>query len=251
MAPPPEQNSSLTGLAARLLAGYLHFVHRSSDVVLDPPDIREKLTRAHPYILAMWHGQFGMMPALHIGEYRVSAIAARHGDAEVLAKTLARFNIELVRGAGANGLMRRGKLRDVGGVHALRSAIKLLKGGSTFALTADVPPGPPRVSGEGIVTLARLSGRPIIPFAVASSRFLTLRTWSRMTINLPYSKLAYVIGEPIHIPGDADMEALGRYRTEVDAALNAVTARAYQLAGADVARIAPPPWVPRRKQKLT
>jgi lysophospholipid acyltransferase (LPLAT)-like uncharacterized protein len=39
-------------------------------------------------------------------------------------------------------------------------------------MTAEVPPGPARKAGIGIVTLARMSGRPIIPVAAATSRFL-------------------------------------------------------------------------------
>jgi 3-deoxy-D-manno-octulosonic-acid transferase len=120
-------------------------------------------------------------------------------------------------------------------------------------MTADVPPGPARRCGEGIITLARMSGRPIVPLAVASSRFLTLDTWSRLTINLPYSKLAFVYGEAIHVPRDADAEALERYRQDLERALNAVTLRAYELAGADVRRATPrsaDPTIPPPKPGL-
>ena len=40
-------------------------------------------------------------------------------------------------------------------------------------MTADVPPGPARSAGEGIGTLASLSGRPVVPFAIATKRFIT------------------------------------------------------------------------------
>ncbi len=45
-------------------------------------------------------------------------------------------------------------------------------------------------AGVGIVMMSKFSGRPIVPFAVATSKFVVLPTWSRMTINLPFSKLA-------------------------------------------------------------
>jgi 3-deoxy-D-manno-octulosonic-acid transferase len=231
----PQQKSKLYRFAGRTLARYMRFVHRSSRVILEPADARERLVMAnHPFILAMWHGQFLMMPLLHTGGIQVSAILARHGDAEALGQVLSEFNIKLVRGSGA-GLRQK----DRGGVYALRTALKVIKEGSTFSMTADVPGGAARQAGSGIVVLARLSGRPILPFAVASSRFLALNTWSRMTINLPYSKLAYVIGDPIWVPADADEETVERLRLEVEAALNTVTKRAYQLAGADPARATP------------
>jgi lysophospholipid acyltransferase (LPLAT)-like uncharacterized protein len=45
-----------------------------------------------------------------------------------------------------------------------------------------------------------LSGRPIVPFAVATSRYRAINSWSRMTINLPFSKLGIVMGDPIFVP---------------------------------------------------
>jgi 3-deoxy-D-manno-octulosonic-acid transferase len=230
----PQQTSKLYRFAGRTLARYMRWVHRSSTVVLDPPDARERIGATHPFILSMWHGQFMMMPVLHIGGYRVAAIAARHGDAEILAEMLPQFNIECVRGAGAAG-----RMKERGGSYALRTAVKLLKGGATFSMTADVPPGPARHAGSGIVTIARLSGRPMLPLAVASSRFIALNSWSRMTINLPYSKIAYVIGEPIWVPDDADEETIEHYRLEIEAALNTVTERAYRIAGGNIKRATP------------
>jgi len=75
--------------------------------------------------------------------------------------------------------------------------------------------------------------------ASATSRFVALKTWSRMTINLPFSKLAYVMGDPISVAPDADEAALEATRSELERSLNAATTRAYGLAGADVKRITP------------
>jgi 3-deoxy-D-manno-octulosonic-acid transferase len=163
---------------------------------------------------------------------KISAMVARHGDAELIGAAMSCFDVDLIRGAGAGG-----RRKDRGGAHALRAAVRALNSGSSIVITADVPPGPARRAGPGIVMLARLSGRPIIPTAVATSRFIALNTWSRMTINLPFSKLAYVAGDPIRVAPDADREALEAASAELERSLNAVTARAYELAGADIARI--------------
>lgn len=238
MAQSPQRESILGRYIGLLGARYMRFVRSTSEMVVDPPDMVERANATHPFILAMWHGQFVLQPTLHEvngKKFRVSAIAARHTDATAITALLGQFDIEVVRGAGANE-----RKKDKGGVYALRTATKLLKGGSTFSMTADVPPGPARRAGTGIVTLAKFSGRPILPFAVATSRFLVLPTWSRMTINLPYSKLAYVVGDPIAVPSEADVEALEHYRQQVEAGLNRVTERAYALVGADVARVTPP-----------
>jgi len=60
-----------------------------------------------------------------------------------------------------------------------------------------------------------------------------------MTVNLPYSKLAFVGGDPIHVPRDADAETLETLRKQLETQLNAATVRAYELAGADIKRATP------------
>ena len=73
--------------------------------------------------------------------------------------------------------------------------MQALRDGRTVAMTADVPGGKARQAGLGIVMVARQSGRPILPVAIATSRYISLNTWSRMTINLPYSGLGFAVGD--------------------------------------------------------
>jgi 3-deoxy-D-manno-octulosonic-acid transferase len=141
-----------------------------------------------------------------------------------------------VRGAGSAG---RG--RDRGGAEAAHGLIASLREGFSIALTGDIPPGPARKCGLGIVLISSRSGRPIVPFAVATSRYRSVNSWSRMTINLPFSKLGIVMGDPIHVPREAGPAELEVYRKRVEAALNEVTAKAYRLAGADMTRATPVP----------
>lgn len=225
--PTSKTNRFLIATTGRFIAGLIRTVRRTSRTVYEPPDFFDKLRSQVPFIMAMWHGQFMMLPDLNTREYRVEAMVARHGDAELVAYVLSRFDISAIRGAGAGD-----RKRNRGGAYALRAAVKALDNGSIVAMTADIPPKRPRIAGEGIVTLARLSGRPIIPVAAATSRFLVLNTWSKMTVNLPLSRLAWVAGEPIFVDADADDEALEQARLKVENALNAVTARAYELAKA-------------------
>ena len=69
--------------------------------------------------------------------------------------------------------------------------VRTLQDGCNVALTADVPKRS-RVAGLGIIMLARESGRPIMPFAMATSRFIRLKNWDRTTINLPFGRGALV-----------------------------------------------------------
>jgi 3-deoxy-D-manno-octulosonic-acid transferase len=221
-------SESVVAFGSAVAAGYIRLVYNTSEVRRDPPDTDAKLFAEHPQIFAMWHGQFGMLPKIKPDRPAdVAAMVARHGDAELIAGVLSRFGMRLIRGAGA-GYRRRNR----GGAAALRESLKALQQGTTVAMTADVAPGPARKAGNGIVMLAKLSGRPIVPCAMATNRYLTLSNWSAFTINLPFSKLGIVVGDPVRVPEDADSAALEAARIAVERGLNQATARAYELAGA-------------------
>ncbi len=51
--------------------------------------------------------------------------------------------------------------------------------------------------------------------------------------------LAFVVGDPIEVPADADADVLESKRLELETALNAVTSKAYELAGGDIRRATP------------
>jgi lysophospholipid acyltransferase (LPLAT)-like uncharacterized protein len=104
-----------------------------------------------------------------------------------------------------------------------------LEDGCTVALTADVPKVSRR-AGVGIIRLAQLSGRIILPAAVATHRRKVLDNWDRTAINLPFSRVGMVAAEPIFVARDADAAALEAIRQRVESDLNRVTARAYEIA---------------------
>ena len=106
--------------------------------------------------------------------------------------------------------------------------LSALQQGYNVALTADVPKVS-QVAGQGIVMLGRLSGRPIYPVAVATSRRITLKNWDRSAVNLPFGTVAIVVGAPVRVPTDADEALLEQCRIAVEQELKKVTARAYAI----------------------
>ena len=234
MARIPIDKRTLNRFAGRLGARYIRLVTRTSTILPETTATQERAAAQHPCIFAFWHGQFLMIPAIRPQNVPTANMVARHGDAELIGEALKSFNMELIRGSGAAG-----RKKDRGGATALRTALKTLRGNSSIAMTADIPPGPARRAGLGIVKLAQLSGRPIIPVATASSRFLALNTWSRMTINLPFSRIGVTIGEPIFVSRTADDNALEAARLRVQHALDVATEDIYARVGADITRATP------------
>jgi len=218
------------------VASYIRFTKKHNKFTFEPTDIDDYFRKHDPFILSVWHGQFLLIPTIRPKDMSATIVVGRHGDAELAAKVVKRFGVTPVRGSGAGG---RRAHRDRGGAKALREAITALKKGDCIVSTADVPPGPAQKVGQGIITMARLSGRPIIPAAIATKRAITFQSWSRLTINLPFSKGALVASDPIYVPRKATPHELEQIRQTLESAMGLVTSRAHALAGRNPKKIAP------------
>ncbi len=122
-------------------------------------------------IVAFWHAQQLMIPFGYRGT-GAHVLISQHGDGEIIARIIARFGHEAVRGSSTRG-----------GAGALRALIKLGRSGQDVAVTPDGPKGPRHVAKLGVIHLAKATGLPIVPLAFACSKKNSLRagiaTWSR------------------------------------------------------------------------
>ena len=206
-----------------LAAEFLRLVWLTNRFSFDPPEVYDIVEPQMPAILAFWHGQHFMTPFIKTKEsHRGKVLISRHRDGEFNAIAVERLGIGTIRGSGDHGSAFHRK----GGVGAFKEMVRALEQGYNVALTADVPKRS-RIAGLGIIMLARESGRPIMPFAMATSRFLRLKNWDRTTINLPFGRGALVGGEIIVVPPDAGAETMEELRVRLESTLNDATARAY------------------------
>jgi lysophospholipid acyltransferase (LPLAT)-like uncharacterized protein len=210
-----------------LAAEFLRLVWLTNKFSIHPPNAYENVESQMPIILAFWHGQHFMTPFLKQKKsYRAKVLVSRHRDGEFNAIAAQRLGVGAIRGSGDHGSAFHRK----GGVGAFKEMVRALEDNYNVALTADVPKRS-RVAGLGIIMLAREAGRPIMPIAIATSRFIRLNNWDRTTINLPFGRGAMVGGELIVVPPDADGETMEKLRAQLEAALEEVTGRAYALVG--------------------
>jgi lysophospholipid acyltransferase (LPLAT)-like uncharacterized protein len=213
------------GVAA---AEYLRFVWKTTRFAIEPPDIYERMEKELPIILAMWHGQHFLAPFLRPPQYRAKVLISRHRDGEINAVAAEWLGVGTIRGSGDHG----GQFARKGGVGAFREMLAALEQGYSVATTADVPKVA-RVAGLGIVKLAQMSGRLIVPAAIATRRRIELDTWDRSVFHLPFGRGAGVAGKPIRVPADADDAQLEAARRAVEAQLNFATKRAYEIVDSD------------------
>ena len=210
-----------------LVAAFLRLVWRTNRFSFDPPEIYDIVEPQMPAIFAFWHGQHFITPFVKTKEsQRVKVLISRHRDGEYNAIAAERLGIGIIRGSGDHGSAFHRK----GGVGAFKEMVRAIEQGYNVALTADVPKRA-RIAGLGIIMLARETGRPIMPFAMVTSRYWRLKNWDRTTINLPFGRGALVGGEIIMVPPDADSEKMEELRVRLETSLNDATMRAYAQVG--------------------
>jgi lysophospholipid acyltransferase (LPLAT)-like uncharacterized protein len=210
-----------------LAAEYLRLVWLTNKFSFDPADVYQRVEPLQPVIFAFWHGQHFMTPFIKTKDsHRGKVLISRHRDGEFNAIAAERLGIGTIRGSGDHGSAFHRK----GGVGAFKEMVRALAENYNVALTADVPKRS-RVAGLGVIMLARESGRPIMPFAMATSRFIRLDNWDGTTINLPFGRGALVGIEEILVPPDADAETMEKLRVQLEANLNEATRRAYAQVG--------------------
>ncbi|MBM6592704.1 lysophospholipid acyltransferase family protein [Microvirga pudoricolor] len=209
-----------------MVARYLELVRRTNRFVMEPADAYERIGPMMPVIAAMWHGQHFMIHFAKRPQDRAASLVSRSGDGEFNAIALRHLGIRAIRGSGARGR----DVRKKGGVSAMRGMLRALAQGEMVVMTADIPKVA-RVCGDGIVILAQISGRPIVPVAVVTSRRRDFDSWDKASIGLPFGRGAMVLGDPIHVARDADAATIEAARQTVERELDRVHERAYALIG--------------------
>ncbi len=214
---------ALIGFSA---AQYVRLVDRTTIwQVTNGNFLNDLLAQGTGFILITWHGSLMMTPVGWPGPKPLHVLVSRHGDGELVAHAMTRFGMVMVRGS----TYREDRDRDKGGAAATRQLVALLKDGQAVALTPDGPRGPARSLSGGVITLARLSGAPILPVTILTARHRLLRSWDHFRVALPFSNGAIVFGEPIVVDRLLDEDGKEAKRLEVEVALNAVTDQAGHL----------------------
>lgn len=213
---------------ARLAIWYLKLTFRTNSWEVDPPDALDRAKPYFPVIGAVWHGQHVLLPAIPL-DIHASVMISKSLDGEITARVAEAFGSKAIRASGGR---ESRKLLQKGGITGFLEMLNALENGESVMQTADIPKGTPRKAGMGIIQLARRSGRPIIPLAVASSRRKVFAgAWDRTTFNLPFGKSAICMGSPIKVPQDADDLLMEEARKALQLELNRITKAAYKMTG--------------------
>jgi lysophospholipid acyltransferase (LPLAT)-like uncharacterized protein len=220
----------LTRLASSLIALYLRLVYATSRWSFVTPDLRD-LLRTGPVVVTFWHAQLAAMPHIFRAFRKSHMLISAHRDGELIARTVESLGFSTVRGSTARQKPGEHRPKDKGGAAALRRMIRIVKNGGVVGITPDGPRGPRMRVSPGTITLAQLSGAPLLAVSYSSSRAIRFRSWDRFLLPLPFGHIHVAFAEPISLPPRLDDGAAAQSRLRLEEALNQLTALCDGAAG--------------------
>lgn len=160
-------------------------------------------------IFAFWHGRMMMCPTIEPRGRKMHVLISTHRDGILISKVISHFGEATIAGSSSKG-----------GSAAVKEIVRTLKSGDNISITPDGPRGPLQVAQMGIVTIAKLTGRKIIPITYSSSRHRRFKSWDRFMVALPFGKIVFCAGAPLLVSRDADDAAQEQARLTVERVMN-------------------------------
>jgi len=181
------------------------------------PDVLKKETG--PVIFCIWHNRLPLSLIMYRRYVRqkqqphqMAAIVSASKDGGVVARILEHFGVEPVRGSSS----RRGS-------QALLELTTWAERGYDLAITPDGPRGPRYEIQAGAAALAQLTGLPLVPVSYHLHWKISLKSWDRFQIPLPFGRTVLKFGQPVRIPREVTDEQRELLRKQVEQQLRDLT----------------------------
>ena len=188
-------------LAARMFYMLLRMLRFTWRVYFSDPHGIMEAGRDRPLIFCAWHNRLAYV-MIAIREdiqpktgRRLAAMVSASRDGAFLVEILRAFDVEPVRGSTS----RRGR-------QALLELSRQVKAGRHLGITPDGPRGPCYEIQDGILSLAQLTGLPIVPLGCQARRKVRFKSWDRFQLPWPLTRCDVAFGEPLEVPRKATDE---------------------------------------------
>ncbi|MFA5701829.1 MAG: lysophospholipid acyltransferase family protein [Desulfuromonas sp.] len=201
----------LIHLVPPLAVACIHVIYLSSkrEVVVDE-QVQQMWQRGEKMILSLWHDQLLLMAKAYKFNAQILISASR--DGELIARAMAYMGQKAVRGSSSRG-----------GSGAFKQLLRLTREPYDLVITPDGPRGPRHEIKEGVVHLARLSKRGVVPMTMACSRGHRFASWDKFLLPYPFGRLVFIYGQPLYFGTN---ETSAQFHQRLSAAMDATAKQA-------------------------
>lgn len=178
-----------------------------------------------PVVFSFWHNRamfcaYLLYQKLLRHGFPITILVSLSRDGELGARLARSWKAGVVRGSASRG-----------GTAGLRRLYRVVSREKSSAITIpDGPRGPLYTAKPGAVVLAQMCGVPIQPMAFAAEKFWTVRSWDRLIVPRPFTRIWLNLGAPLDVPKDLPGDALEGQRQRLEDTLNRLVEEARSAA---------------------
>ena len=185
------------------------------------PEAQSLIEGEKAFIACFWHGRMVMMSSAWTAPpERMHLLISTHRDGQLISQPIRKLGYKQIEGSSGHG-----------GVHAFREMARVLRQDHVVAITPDGPRGPRMRVKPGVLKIAQLTGKPIVPLSGAVKSCWMLKSWDRFLIPKPFTKGLLSAGKPITIAKDLNEAELEAIRLQLEEELQGLAAAADRAMG--------------------
>jgi len=168
-------------------------------------------SRGEVPIFCSWHQRWFAGITFLPKRHPTAIMVSQSRDGEIISRMIAALGWQVARGSSSKG-----------GMKALRELLGCLKKGFAVGHIVDGPRGPFGEIKPGLLSLAQISGMPIVPMIISPEKSWAFNSWDRFLIPKPFSRVVIRFDKEIYVPRKLSGDAAEELRKQVEQRLRSL-----------------------------
>lgn len=176
-------------ILARIVVLYISFVSLTSikKMEFEGDFSKDEFYDPKKVIFALWHEYLAISIIFfkNIGP-KIRPLVSPHSDGMILGRTISLYGCRNIYGS-----------TNKDSIKSVKEIIRSLNAKDNIVITPDGPKGPARKINSNISSIAEKFSAKIIVVNFEINKFYSLKTWDKMKIPLPFSKITIKFRKPL------------------------------------------------------
>jgi lysophospholipid acyltransferase (LPLAT)-like uncharacterized protein len=173
--------------------------------LVDPENEQTVLDGHQSLIYASWHQRFFPGITFFSSRKPIAIMISQSRDGEMVARVVDILGWRSVRGSSTRG-----------GVAALKQLKDLSRAGYKIGHIVDGPKGPFGDVKPGLLRIAQVAGKPVVPTITSAQKKWVFNSWDRFMVPKPFSRVIIRFGDAIDVPAELEGDAFEQKRASIE-----------------------------------